>query len=129
MKTYDKILSFENDFYKELYEDGIKQRNQLNSKSTPTITIFCKIDKNRLNVCSIYSYQIINGKIFLSNIMYKKEELLCQIYLILNLFIRLNYAGEQEILQMIVNVNSANTKKSAADMKMKTMKISKRAGD
>lgn len=39
LKTYDKILSFENDFYKELYEDGIKQRNQLNSKFTPTITI------------------------------------------------------------------------------------------
>lgn len=39
------------------------------------------------------------------------------------------YAGEQEILQMIVNANSANTKKNAVDMKMKTMKISKRAGD
>lgn len=39
MKTYDKILSFENNFYKELYEDGIKQRNQLNSKFIPTITI------------------------------------------------------------------------------------------
>ena len=39
METYDKILSFENNFYKELYEDGIKQRNQLNSKFTPTITI------------------------------------------------------------------------------------------
>ena len=39
LNTYDKILSFENDFYKELYEDGIKQRNQLNSKFTPTITI------------------------------------------------------------------------------------------
>lgn len=39
LNTYDNILSFENDFYKELYEDGIKQRNQLNSKFTPTITI------------------------------------------------------------------------------------------
>ena len=39
MKTYDKILSFENSFYKELYEDGIKQRTQLNSKFTPTVTI------------------------------------------------------------------------------------------
>ena len=39
LKTYDSILSFENSFYKELYEDGIKQRNQLNSKFTPTITI------------------------------------------------------------------------------------------
>ena len=39
LKTYNNILSFENNFYKELYEDGIKQRNQLNSKFTPTITI------------------------------------------------------------------------------------------
>ena len=39
LKTYNKILSFKNNFYKELYEDGIKQRNQLNNKFTPTITI------------------------------------------------------------------------------------------
>lgn len=39
MKPYDKILSFENEFYKQLYEDGIQQRNQLNNKFTPTITL------------------------------------------------------------------------------------------
>lgn len=39
LMTYNDILSFENNFYKELYEDGIKQRSQLNSKFTPTITI------------------------------------------------------------------------------------------
>jgi len=39
LKTYNKILSFKNNYYKELYEDGIKQRNQLNNKFTPTITI------------------------------------------------------------------------------------------
>lgn len=39
LKTYNKILSFKNNYYKELYEDEIKQRNQLNSKFTPTITI------------------------------------------------------------------------------------------
>lgn len=39
MKTYDNILSFKNDFYKELYEDGIRQRDQINNKFTPTITI------------------------------------------------------------------------------------------
>nr|DAH62618.1 MAG TPA: hypothetical protein [Caudoviricetes sp.] len=40
LKTYDKILSFENDFYKELYEDGIKQRNQLNSNFPEPLQYF-----------------------------------------------------------------------------------------
>ena len=39
MKTYDTVLSFEYDFYKELYADGSKQRDRINSKFTPTITI------------------------------------------------------------------------------------------
>lgn len=39
MSSYDKILSFQNDYYKALYEDGVKQRNQINSKFVPTITI------------------------------------------------------------------------------------------
>ena len=39
MNSYDKVLSFQNDYYKELYEDGIRQRNQINSKFVPTITL------------------------------------------------------------------------------------------
>lgn len=37
--TYDTILSFKNDLYKELYEDGLKQRSQAGSKFAPTITV------------------------------------------------------------------------------------------
>lgn len=39
MKTYDTVLSFKNDFYKELYKDGMMHRNQINNKFTPTVTI------------------------------------------------------------------------------------------
>lgn len=39
LKTYDKILSFKYNFYKELYDDGIRQRSQINTKFIPTITI------------------------------------------------------------------------------------------
>lgn len=39
LKTYDNILSFENSFYKELYEDGAKQRDRINNKFAPTLTI------------------------------------------------------------------------------------------
>ena len=39
LKTTDKILSFEIDFYKTLYEDGLKQREYLESKFVPTITL------------------------------------------------------------------------------------------
>jgi len=66
-------------------------------------------------------------KYSISNIIYKRRDSLWELYLILNLFIQLNYVGKQEILQIIVNVNSANIKKSVADMKK--MMINKRAGD
>lgn len=39
MISYNDILSFENDYYKELYYDGAKQRDRINSKFTPTITL------------------------------------------------------------------------------------------
>lgn len=39
MKTSDKLLSFELDFYKMLYEDGLKQREHLEGKFVPTITL------------------------------------------------------------------------------------------
>lgn len=39
MSSYNDILSFENDYYKELYYDGAKQRDRINSKFTPTITL------------------------------------------------------------------------------------------
>ena len=37
--TYDKFLSFKNEYYKELYYDGVRQRNDINNKFVPTITI------------------------------------------------------------------------------------------
>lgn len=39
MNTYDKILSYKYDFYRELYEDGITQREQVSNKYTSTITL------------------------------------------------------------------------------------------
>ena len=39
LKTSDKFLSFEFDFYKTLYEDGLKQREHLEGKFVPTITL------------------------------------------------------------------------------------------
>lgn len=39
MSSYNDILSFENDYYRELYCDGAKQRDRINSKFTPTITL------------------------------------------------------------------------------------------
>lgn len=39
MSSYNDILSFENDYYKELYYDGEKQIDRINSKFTPTITL------------------------------------------------------------------------------------------
>lgn len=39
MKTYNDILSFKNKFCKDLYDDSIRQRNNINSKFTPMITI------------------------------------------------------------------------------------------
>jgi len=37
--SYDKILSFESDIYKLLYEESKQRRTQINSKLAPTITI------------------------------------------------------------------------------------------
>mgnify|MGYP003104196956 CR=1 FL=1 len=39
MNSYDKILSIENEMYKQLYEEGKQRRNQVNAKYAPTITI------------------------------------------------------------------------------------------
>ena len=39
MFSYDKILSFEIDIYKLLYEESKQRRTQINSKLAPTITI------------------------------------------------------------------------------------------
>lgn len=39
MFSYDKILSFESDIYKLLYEESKQRRTQINSKLAPTITI------------------------------------------------------------------------------------------
>ena len=39
MNPYDKILSVENEMYKQLYEESKHRRNQVNAKYAPTITI------------------------------------------------------------------------------------------
>jgi hypothetical protein len=39
LNSYEKILSLENDIYKQLYEESKQHRHQINSKLTPTITI------------------------------------------------------------------------------------------
>ena len=39
LNSYSKLLSFENDIYKQLYEESKQRRNQINNKLTPTITI------------------------------------------------------------------------------------------
>lgn len=39
LNTYEKITSFQKEISKQLYDEGVQQRNQLNSKFTPTITI------------------------------------------------------------------------------------------
>ena len=39
MSSYDKILSIENEMYKQLYEEGKQRRTQVNAKYAPTITI------------------------------------------------------------------------------------------
>ena len=39
LKTYDDILSYKYNFYKELYEDGVRQRNQINAKFSSTISL------------------------------------------------------------------------------------------
>lgn len=39
LNPYDKILSVENEMYKQLYEESKHRRNQVNAKYAPTITI------------------------------------------------------------------------------------------
>ena len=39
LNTYDKITSFQNELSKQMYDDSIRQRNQVSSKFTPTLTI------------------------------------------------------------------------------------------
>lgn len=39
LNPYDKILSIENEMYKQLYEESKQRRNQVNAKYAPTITI------------------------------------------------------------------------------------------
>lgn len=39
MISYRELLSYENVIYKELYEDGLRNRDRLNGKFAPTITI------------------------------------------------------------------------------------------
>lgn len=39
LNSYDKILSVENEMYKQLYEESKQRRNQVNAKYAPTITI------------------------------------------------------------------------------------------
>lgn len=40
MNSYDKILSYESEIYKQLHEESKQRRNQLESKIVPTITLF-----------------------------------------------------------------------------------------
>ena len=39
MNSYDKILSYENEIYKQLHEESKQRRNQIESKIVPTITL------------------------------------------------------------------------------------------
>ncbi len=39
MNSYDKILSYEEDTYKQLYEESKQRRSQINSKIIPTLTM------------------------------------------------------------------------------------------
>lgn len=39
MNSYDKITSFRKEIAKQLYDEGVQQRTQINSKFTPTLTV------------------------------------------------------------------------------------------